>query len=133
MTMGILENILAAIQQNTAAINALAAARAGGGTAVNSAIGTQDAGLAISPPAPVQPSLGATGVTSEQLMALIQPHIANEAIKAALGTAMRNLGVNTLPEAQPHHFGPLFQAFQAVIVQHTAGGGLAAPASNSII
>lgn len=72
-------------------------------------------------------------VTAEQITALIQPHIANEAIKAALGTAMRNMGINALPEAQPHQYGPLYAAFQQVIAQHTAGGAAAPAAAPSII
>lgn len=119
--MGILEQILAAIQQNTAAINA--AANTGG-------IGNSPmipAGTPVLNAGPVNPP--PVGVTSGQVMALIQPHITNEAIKVALGNAMRTLGVNALPEAQPHHFGPLYQAFQAVIAQHLA----AAPAATTSI
>lgn len=79
--------------------------------------------------APVQQP--ASNVTAEAITALIQPHVGNEAIKGALGAAMRAMGINALPETQPHQFGALYQAFQNVIAQHTqpvqqapAGNGL---------
>src|SRR5215217_8580333 len=60
-------------------------------------------------------------VTSDQLMALITPHLDNPSIKDALGGAMRAAGINALPEAQPHQYGDLYTRFQAVIAQHSGG------------
>lgn len=86
------------------------------------------------PPPPSQPQLGAVSVTGDQLTALIQPHVGNEAIKAALGVAMRENGVANLPEAQPHQYATLYAAFQAVLARFGIGGPAPAPgASTSII
>lgn len=116
---GLLEQILAAIQENTAALRE---GRGGGGTIGNGGgvnaqqyAGQTGAPVALSPPA-----TPAT-VTADQLTGLIMPHIANEAIKAALGVAMRANGVNNLPEAQPHQYPALYAAFQQVLAQHGAG------------
>lgn len=81
-------------------------------------------------PAPQTPP-PASNVTADQITALIQPHVANPAIKDALGVAMRSMGINALPEAQPHQYGALYQAFQNVIAQYTTAGAApqAAPAS----
>lgn len=80
------------------------------------------------------PAAVPAGITADHITALIQPHIGNEAIKTGLGVAMRTLGVNALPETPAHLFGPLYQAFQAVLAQHGVGGvGAAAAPSASII
>lgn len=71
-------------------------------------------------PAPV--AAPPANLTADQITALIQPHIANEQIKAELGTAMRAMGINALPETQPHQYGELYQRFQAVIQRFTGGG-----------
>lgn len=73
----------------------------------------------ISPPPP--PPLNVPEVTADQLTALITPHVVNENIKAALGASMRALGVNALVEAQPHQYGALYAAFQAVLAAHGIG------------
>lgn len=123
----ILEQILAAIQANTDALN-----RSMASSGVMP--GTQASPLApaaqlLAPPAPAP-----AGVDADALLALIQPHIANDAIKAALGVAMRSLGINALPETQPHQYAPLYQSFQAVLAAHGVGGPAPAPvASTSII
>ena len=72
-------------------------------------------------------------MTPDQLLALIQPHVANEAIKAALGAAMRANGVAALPEATPAQVPVLYAAFQNVLAQHGIGGAAAATSSPSII
>lgn len=78
-----------------------------------------------------QPSSGASGppatVSAEELTGLIMPHIGNEAIKAALGVAMRNMGVNGLPEARPDQYPALYASFQSVLTAHGVGTG--APAA----
>ncbi len=75
-------------------------------------------------PAPVQP---AANITAESITALIQPHIANPAIKEALGATMRAMGINALPETQPHQYGELYARFQGVIAQYS--GAQPAPAA----
>lgn len=125
----ILENLLAAIQANTAALQANTAARG------NAAVGVVNPAA----PAPAQADPLAlpaaqplpTGITADSITALIQPHVGNEAIKSELGAAMRGLGINALPETQPHQFAPLYQKFQEIINKYTGGG--AAPSSASII
>lgn len=75
-----------------------------------------------------------TGVNADMLTNLIQPHVANQAIKDDLGTAMRAMGINALPETQPHQYGALYAAFQQVIARHTGGGAApSAPALNNSI
>lgn len=113
--MGILEQLLAAIQANTAA-------HANGGTANGGAAPAHQP--AYVPPQSAQP-LQPSSITAEQITALIQPHIGNEQIKTALGNAMRANGVANLPEAQPHQYGALYQAFQNVLAQFGIGGAQA--------
>lgn len=74
-------------------------------------------------------------VTEEQLTGLIMPHVANDTIKAALGEAMRSMGVNALAEAKPHQYGPLYVAFQQVLARYGIGGAppQQQPQSSSII
>lgn len=137
----IFETTLAALQENTLAVRALTAAiqaqlgQTGAGTLTSNAAapiaaqpGLAALGAQTNVAAPVIP----TGITADQITALIQPVVGNEAIKADLGAAMRAMGINGLPETQPHQFGPLYAAFQAVIAKHTQGGQVAA-ASASII
>ena len=78
-------------------------------------------------------SAAAQAATGESLLALIQPHIGNEAIKGALGVAMRNLGIQGLPEAQPHQYSALYSAFEGVLAQYGVGGPAPAAAVTSII
>ena len=73
-------------------------------------------------------SAAATAATAESIMALIQPHLGDEAFKLQLGAAMRQLGVNALPEAQPHQFPALYAAFERAIAAKPA-----AAAATSII
>lgn len=136
---GILEQILAALVANTAALNALAALRGGPLTAAQMA-----APAALQPQAAAALQLQAAAaqaantaaaqpITADAITALIQPHIANDAIKTALGVAMRAMGINALPETQQHQFGALYAAFQNVIAQHTGAGVGQAQQSASII
>lgn len=83
-------------------------------------------------PAP-QPQPAPSNVTADSITALIQPHIGNDAIKAALGVAMRSMGINALPETQPHQFGQLYALFQQVLAQHGVGGPAPAPAASASI
>lgn len=83
---------------------------------------------------PITPAAPQT-VTDADLLALIQPHLDNAALKAELGNVMRGMGINGLPEAQPHQFGPLYAAFQGVLARYGIGGPAPspAPAATSII
>jgi hypothetical protein len=114
---GILENILAELQ----AIRALLAASGGDKTPgpIVGYAGNTGQQQQFSPP--VQQQVPAN-VTSDQLMALIQPHVGVEAIKKDLGDAMRGMGINGLPEVQAHQIAPLYALFQSVIARHTGGG-----------
>jgi len=117
--MNTLENLIDAINNLTAAL------RAQGGAP--GAVITQPAQTStLLAPATPPPA----NVTADSLVALITPHIGNEAIKAELGTAMRSIGVNSLPEAQPHQFPTLYQLFQGVIARFA---GATPPQSTSII
>jgi len=62
------------------------------------------------------------------ITALIQPHLDNAAVKAALGEAMRQHGIDALPNTPPEKYAALYASFQSVIASH-AGGGAAAPAA----
>lgn len=121
---GILEQLIAALQANTAAI------LAGGGAPVQQAPPQlqQQAQTQVPP----QTTTGGAAITADAITALIQPHIANDTIKGALGAAMRAMGINALPETQPHQFAALYQAFQNVIAQHTGGGALAGSSASII-
>lgn len=77
---------------------------------------------------PVGPSAAAQAATADSIMALIQPHLSHEPTKLAFGEAMRSVGVQNLPEAQPHQYPALYAAFEKVIAAKPA-----ATASPSII
>jgi hypothetical protein len=54
------------------------------------------------------------------LTTLITPHIGDPNIKAALQQQMAAMGINALPETQPHQYGELYARFQQVIQQFAA-------------
>lgn len=136
---GILEQISADIRANTDALNRIAAAMTGGaaipqgtGSVANlapTATMTAQQGASMMANAPPPPQ----GVTSEQLLQLIQPHIGNDTIKAELGNAMRAMGINGLPEVQPHQYGPLYQEFQRVLARFGIGGAAPQQTQNASI
>jgi hypothetical protein len=72
----------------------------------------------VAPPqqAPVQQA-PPQNITADTILALIQPHIGNPVTKEALGGAMRAMGINALPDTQPHQFAELYARFQAVLSQ----------------
>jgi hypothetical protein len=123
----LLETILAELQQIRGLLQTQATAAPA--TTYVAPPAQPPAQLQAAPLAPAAPA----GVTADAITALIQPHISNEAIKAALGAAMRGMGINALPETQPHQFGQLYAAFQQVIAQHTGAGAAPPAASASII
>lgn len=73
------------------------------------------------PPPPPPAAIAATGVTAEQITDLIVPHVPNETIKAALGVAMREFGINALGEAPPTIYDALYAKFKGVLVAHGVG------------
>ena len=88
------------------------------------------------PPAQQQQPMQAppmTNITAEAITGLIQPHVSNPAIKDALGATMRSMGINALPDTQPHQFAELYARFQAVIAQHSGAQQQQAPSPASII
>jgi hypothetical protein len=118
-------------QQLAAALRAAANALLQGST---DATGTLVSQLAPDVTAPAlvpttPPALAQSSVTADQLTNLIMPHISNQAVKDALGVAMRENGVANLPEAQPHQYGTLYTAFQGVLARFGIGG--AAPAATA--
>lgn len=115
---GILEQLIAALNANTAAIQAqsgMAQTLAGSTAQLNAPQQTQQQPV----PQQVIPQQTAQNIGEPEVMALITPHLGNDTIKAALGTAMRAMGINALPEILPHQFGAVYAAFQQVIAQHT--------------
>ena len=139
---GILEQMKAQLDANTAEIAALkqhiasmgaaqaapapAAANPFGGFGATPAPAA--APLAAAPaPAPA-PAAAPANVTGEAITALIQPYVENVAVKEALGAEMRAMGINALPETQPHQYAEMYQRFSAVITRFQAGAA-AAPAA----
>lgn len=124
---GTLEQLIAALNANTAALlgnNALA------GSAPQQ---THAIGLVSPPQQPVAPINVPSNITADTITALIQPHIGNDAIKADLGAAMRSLGINGLPETQPHQYGQLYALFQGVLAKYGIGGAAQPTATSTSI
>jgi hypothetical protein len=67
-----------------------------------------------------QQPVGYPPATADMLTTLITPHIGDPNIKAALQQQMAAMGINALPETQPHQYGELYARFQQVIQQFTA-------------
>lgn len=133
--------IVAAIQALQAAPAPVAApAQAAPAATIGLGIGTAPVaaaplggGLGIGT-APVAPAAAPTNVTGDDVMALITPHVDNAQIKEALGAQMRAMGIEALPQAQPHQYPELYQRFQQVLAQFGAGQAPApAAAAASII
>lgn len=133
---GILEQLLAAIQANTAAVQAMTGVPQQYVQPQQGQIGgvvQQPQQQYVQPQQPAPMQQPQPNVTADTITALIQPHIANPALKDALGAAMRGMGINALPETQPHQYAALYAAFQNVIAQHAGGAPQQQPASASII
>ena len=118
---GVLENMQGAIVALQQEVAALKAAMSAAPAAAANPFAPPTAAAA----APAVPA----NVTDEQIVQLITPHLENDAIKAALGAEMRAMGINALPEAQPHQYSELYGRFQRVI----AAGAAAAPAAATSI
>lgn len=139
---GVLEQMhaaIAALQSDVAALKAaLAAAPAAAAAAAAPAAapaafgGLGGLGAPAAAPAAATPAVPAN-VTDEQITALITPYLENDAIKTALGAEMRAMGINALPETQPHQYAELYGRFQRVIQAATTGAAAPAAAPASII
>lgn len=110
-----------------AAGNVLAGGAAATQTSPQPAAAAMTAAAPVANPAAAAPALSAAAqaATSETLLALIQPHLGNQAMKDAFGVAMRGMGIPNLPEVQPHQIPALYDAFEKVIASAPA----AAPVS----
>ena len=75
-------------------------------------------------PAPTPAANGA--ITEAHVMSLIEPHLDNAPLKAALSGVLAQMGIARLPEARPDQYPALYQAFQGVIAQHAAPAAAAA-------
>lgn len=140
---GFLEQLKAQVEQNTADIAALkqhiasmgaqqaAPAPAATGLGIGGGLSLGAAPAPAPAPAPVP-----ANVSGDQITALIQPYVENVQVKEALGAEMRAMGINALPETQPHQYAEMYQRFSAVIARFQAGAANAAapaPAATSII
>lgn len=127
---GVLETMRAELTAATAAIAALQqqfatlASGGGGVSAATPAAADPFAGFgaAAAPPPPAN-------IGEAELTALIQPHIDNPAMKAALGAAMREAGIASLQEIQPAQYAGLYAKFQQVIAAGGAAPAAATPSS----
>lgn len=132
---GILESMKAQLDANTAEIATLKSmiANIGTGTvaqtAAAAAAAPADPFAALSGGTTAAAAAAPTHVTPEMIMELIQPHLANEAVKAKLGEAMRSMGIDNLNNVQAHQYGDLYVKFQAVV----SGAGAATGGGASII
>lgn len=150
--MGILEHILQLVQQQSAQLAQIQAhltqnqapattpqAYAGvAGSLTNGAIAppsqpvvTDSFGFATQQQQQQQPAAPQyrTDVTSEMFLQLIGDAVSNPAIKDALGAEMRSMGIQSLPEAQPHQYGELYHRFETVINRFRTQQPATAPAS----
>lgn len=59
-------------------------------------------------------------VTSTMITDLIQPHLNNPAIKAAMGNVLTQMNIPGLPAAREDQFPALYAAFQQIIALATA-------------
>jgi hypothetical protein len=122
---GILEAIYAELQAIHACLNSGAAQQ----PVAQQPIAQQPVPTQL--PAPVDPFAAAPAapaqVTEAQVMALIEPHLDNAAVKTALQGVLAQMGIARLPDARPDQYGDLYQRFSAVINQFKTQ--TAAPAS----
>jgi hypothetical protein len=129
---GILENILSELQAIRLAL-ATSPAASNGHIPAAQPQPVQPVAQPVAQPdpfaaAPQQPVQQA--VTEADVMALINPHLANANVKAALQGVLAQLGIARLPDARPDQYAELYNRFNAVIQQ---ASGAAAQAGVSII
>jgi hypothetical protein len=66
------------------------------------------------------------GLTDVTILSMIQPYLENQQIKDALSAQMKEMGINALPETQPHQYNEMYQRFAFTVAQFGgtgAGGG----------
>lgn len=127
---GVLERMQADIAEIRAAIQALAAGKPGPQTAPvhQPAPAPADAFGGMAPAAPAAP---AVTVTNEMITALVQPVLANEAIRGALQQELAAMGIARLPDTRPDQYAEVYNRFKAVIDRHSAAPA-AAPVTGII-
>jgi hypothetical protein len=115
---GILEQIFAELVGIRTALGTLQGAQAP--TALPPA--TQPAVQAQPDPFAPAPAVtnGSGQITEAAVMGLIEPHLDNAPLKAALSAVLAGMGIARLPEARPDQLPALYSAFQGVIAQHAA-------------
>ena len=133
---GVLETMRAELTAATAAIAALQqqfATLASGGGGVSAATpAAADPFAGFGAPAPAAAPPPPANIGEAELTALIQPHIDNPAMKAALGAAMREAGIASLQEIQPAQYAGLYAKFQQVIAANSGGAAPAATPSSLV-
>lgn len=129
---GVLERMQADIAEIRVALQALAAGK------VQPAV---TAATAAPAPAPDAFGMGhaaaapapAVTVTNEMITALVQPVLANEAIRGALQQELAAMGIARLPDTRPDQYTEVYNRFKAVIDRHTAAAPAAAAPVTGII
>jgi hypothetical protein len=86
-------------------------------------------GMGVAAPAPAP----AVQVTNEMITALVQPVLANEAIRGALQQELAAMGIARLPDTRPDQYAEVYNRFKAVIDRHTATAPAAAAPVTGII
>lgn len=111
--------LIQALSANTAALSARSTSGDVSSLGPAGSVGPATAALAAPVPA---------NITADSITALIQPHLDNAPLKTELGVAMRSMGINALPEIQPHQFSQVYAAFQGVLAKYGIGGAAPTPA-----
>jgi len=104
--------ILEQLQADVASIKALL--NGGGTPAINTPAQPVDAFGGFAPAAPAAP----VQITETHIMELIQPHLENAAVKAALQANLASLGITRLPDARPDQYPEMYRLFSATLAQH---------------
>lgn len=129
---GIIENMHAELQTLKTEMQTLkahvATLQAGGGTPAVAPAAT-DPFAPFGGTAPAAAPAAPVNVTREQLLALIQPHLDNDATKTALGNAMRAAGYSALDQIPEAQYGAMYGQFQAIV---TAAPAATAPAAGGL-
>lgn len=129
---GVLERMQADIAEIRVALQALAAGKVQPAVTAPAAMPAPAApdafGMGVAAPAPAP----AVQVTNEMITALVQPVLANEAIRGALQQELAAMGIARLPDTRPDQYAEVYNRFKAVIDRHTAAAPAAAPVTGII-
>lgn len=124
---GVMEQILAELQKQTAILQGIAST--GNAPQVAGGIGTERTVPQGATTTGGASAASATGVvTSDDLLALVQPLVQNEVTKAQVKDVLTKYGLNRLGEAKPEQYASLQAEFKAI-----AGGGAVAQADDGLI